>query len=247
MLIWWVIVFAVLGGAGAALGSALILALAQERRRKALPWLISYATGVLLGAAFLAMIPEALTGAQPANVAAALLAGVVGFYALEQWLLWRHCHDESCETHGRAGALILVGDGFHNFVDGVVIAAAFLTSVPLGVAVSLAVIAHEIPQEVGDFAILLDNGYAPRTAFVLNTLSASTALPGALLGYFWLPAIEQAIPYVLAISAASFIYIALADLVPSLHKRVRSGTAALQFVLLLAGIATIALLHGGGQ
>lgn len=244
-MIWWVVTFAILGGAGAAVGSALVLALPQQARRAALPWLVSYATGALLGAAFLAMIPEALSETAPAWIAATLLAGVLGFFALEQWLLWRHCHDEACETHGRAGALILIGDAFHNFVDGVVIAAAFLVSVPLGIAVSLAVIAHEIPQEVGDFAILLDNGYAPRTAFVLNTLSATATLPGAILGFFWLPVVEQAIPYVLAVSAASFIYIALADLIPTLHKRAGSGTAALQFALLLAGVATIALLHGG--
>jgi len=245
-VIWWVIGFAILGGAGATIGSALVFVLPEKTRRGVTPWLVSYATGTLLGAAFLGMIPEAMSETPPDRVAAAILAGIIGFLALEQLLIWRHCHDEECEVHGRAGPLILIGDAFHNFVDGVVIAAAFLVSIPLGVVVSLAVIAHEIPQEVGDFAILLDNGYPPRTALILNTLSASATLPGALLGFFWLPVVSQALPYVLAISAASFIYIAMADLIPSLHKRANAVSLAFQFMVTLGGIATIALFHHGG-
>jgi zinc and cadmium transporter len=213
-------------------------------RRRATPWLISYATGTLLGAAFLAMIPEAMSERPPLGVSAAVLGGVLAFLALERLLIWRHCHEPECEIHGRTGVLILIGDAFHNFVDGVVIAAAFLVSVPMGIAVSLAVIAHEIPQEVGDFAILLESGYSPRNAFLLNTLSACATLPGAILGYLWLPAISQTIPYVLAVSAASFIYIALADLIPSLHKRGTPQSAILHFGVTLIGVATIALLHG---
>jgi zinc and cadmium transporter len=219
--------------------------LPDRPRRQVTPWLISYATGTLLGAAFLGMIPEAMSERPPLGVSAAILGGVLAFLALERLLIWRHCHDGECEVHGRAGVLILIGDAFHNFIDGVVIAAAFLVSVPLGIAVSLAVIAHEIPQEVGDFAILLDSGYQPRNAFLLNTLSASATLPGAILGYLWLPAVSLAIPYVLAVSAASFLYIALADLVPTLHKRGRPHSAILHFGVTLAGVATIALLHRG--
>ncbi|MFB2350944.1 ZIP family metal transporter, partial [Priestia megaterium] len=132
---------------------------------------------------------------------------------------------EDAPRGGSAGRLILIGDGLHNFVDGVVIAAAFLSSIPLGVAVGLAVIAHEAPQEVGDFAILLDSGFSQRKAFALNTLSAMATLPGALLGYFWLPELVEAIPFVMAVSAASFIYIATADLIPMLHKGVSPRAA----------------------
>jgi zinc and cadmium transporter len=128
----------------------------------------------------------------------------------------------------------------------VVIAAAFLTSIPLGVAASLAVIAHEIPQEVGDFAILLDNGYGRTKALVLNGLSAAATLPGAVMAYFWLGETRAAVPYILAISAASFIYIAVADLIPGLHRQVTAAASLRQLVLLLAGIGTIAIFHHGG-
>jgi zinc and cadmium transporter len=207
---------------------------------------ISYATGTLLGAAFLGMIPASLKLAPAFAVTSTVLVGIVLFFVLEKLVLWRHCHDSTCEVHGRAAPLILIGDAFHNFVDGLVIAAAFLTSIPLGVAASLAVIAHEIPQEVGDFAILLDNGYRRTKAIVLNGLSAATTLPGAVVAYFWLAEMRSAVPYILAISAASFIYIAVADLVPGLHRQVTAAASLRQLVLLLAGIGTIAIFHHGG-
>lgn len=245
-MIWWIVTFGILGGAGAAAGSALVMALPKHTRRALVPWLLSFATGTLLGAAFLGMMPKAFAGASAAALSATLLAGFVAFFALEKLLIWRHCHGPECEVHGRAGPLILVGDAFHNFVDGVVIAAAFLASVPLGVAAALAVIAHEVPQEVGDFAILLDSGYSVRSALVLNILSAGATLPGAVLGYLWLGEAMAAMPYVLALSAASFIYIAAADLIPTLHRRSAPGTAFAQFLLVLAGIGTIALFGLGG-
>jgi zinc and cadmium transporter len=207
---------------------------------------ISYATGTLLGAAFLGMIPASLKLAPAFAVTSTVLVGIVLFFVLEKLVLWRHCHDSTCEVHGRAAPLILIGDAFHNFVDGLVIAAAFLTSIPLGVAASLAVIAHEIPQEVGDFAILLDNGYRRTKAIVLNGLSAATTLPGAVVAYFWLAEMRSAVPYILAISAASFIYIAVADLIPGLHRQVTAAASLRQLVLLLAGIGTIAIFHHGG-
>jgi zinc and cadmium transporter len=172
-----------------------------------------------------------------------VLAGIVLFFMLEKLVIWRHCHKMHCEVHGTAGPLILVGDAFHNFVDGFVIAAAFLTSIPLGIAASLAVIAHEVPQEVGDFAILLENGYSKRQALLLNTLSSLATLPGAVIAYYFLAATQEAVPYILALSAASFIYIAVADLVPGLHKQVGLKPAVIQLVLIIAGIGTIAVFH----
>jgi zinc and cadmium transporter len=244
-VIWWIVTFGVLGGAGATAGSAAVMAFPQRMRQTIVPWLLSYATGTLLGAAFLGMIPKAFARAPAVEVSATLLAGIVAFFVLEKLVLWRHCHERDCAAHSGAGPLILIGDAFHNFVDGVVIAAAFLTSIPLGVAAALAVIAHEVPQEVGDFAILLDSGYNPWTALWLNTLSASATLPGAVLAYYWLSEAMEAMPYVLAVSAASFVYIAAADLIPALHRRAARAAALGQFVLLLAGIATIALLGLG--
>jgi zinc and cadmium transporter len=165
---------------------------------------------------------------------------------LEKAVIWRHCHSGECEAHGRqSGSLILFGDAFHNFVDGVVIAAAFLISPALGVATALAVIAHEIPQELGDFAILLHNGMGKARAFAYNLLSSLATLPGVVLGWFWLDDVRQAIPFVLALSAASFIYIAVSDLVPSLHRQTGVKASLVQLILMLAGIGTIALFRMG--
>lgn len=243
MLILWVMGFSVLGSLGAIAGAALLLLLPVMVRGRLVPYLISYATGTLLGAAFLAMVPAALEQAPAQAVLATVLAGIILFFVLEKLVLWRHCHELDCEAHGQAAPLILVGDAFHNFVDGVMIATAFLVSIPLGVTTAIAVIAHEVPQEVGDFAILLDSGYSRSRALVLNTLSASTTLPGALAAYLWLAETRSLLPYVLAVSAASFIYIATADLVPALHRRVTLKDSLTQVVLLLLGIGTILFIH----
>jgi len=244
-MLLWIIGFSILGSLGAIAGAALFLFFPDGIRKVLLPCLISYATGTLLGAAFLGMIPSGLKQAPANQVMATVLAGMVLFFVLEKLVIWRHCHQADCEIHGRAAPLILIGDAFHNFVDGVVIVAAFLNSVPLGIATALAVIAHEVPQEVGDFAILLDNGYNRTKALLLNGLSSSATLPGALMAYFWLGETREAVPYILAISAASFIYIAAADLIPALNRQVTLAASVRQFVLLLAGIGTIAFFHLG--
>ncbi len=238
-LLLWIVAFSLLGSLGAAGGAALLLVFPRAIREALVPALIGYAAGVLLGAAFLGMIPTALARDPASSVLPTVLLGLVLFFVLEKLVLWRHCHDSDCPAHGQAGPLLLIGDAFHNFVDGVVIAAAFLVSVPLGIATAVAVIAHEVPQEVGDFAILLDSGYSRAKAFWLNMLSAAATLPGALAGYFWLARMEQAIGTILALSAASFVYIALADLVPSLHRRTLPSQALVQILLLLAGIGTV--------
>lgn len=245
-MLLWIIGFSLLGSVGAVAGAALFLLFPEGLRKVLVPCLISYAAGTLLGAAFLGMIPAGLKLAPAFAVTSMVLVGMVLFFVLEKLLLWRHCHDSECKVHGHAAPLILIGDAFHNFVDGIMIASAFLISIPLGVAASLAVIAHEIPQEVGDFAILLDNGYGRTKAIVLNGLSSVTTLPGAVLGYFWLGETRAAVPYILAISAASFIYIAAADLIPGLHRQVNAADSLRQLVLLLAGIGTIAIFHHGG-
>lgn len=245
-MLGWILVFSVLGSVGAIGGASVFLYLPPAIQKRLLPTLISYATGTLLGAAFLGMLPASLTQVVSATaVCATVLVGIVGFFILEKLTLWRHCHQSDCQVHGQAPPLILIGDAFHNFVDGVVIAAAFLSSFHLGVATALAVIAHEIPQEVGDFAILLDGGYARGKALALNTLSASMALPGALAAYYWLGDIRRATPYILALSAASFIYVAVADLIPGLHRQTSPTASLRQVALLLLGIGTIALLHLG--
>jgi zinc and cadmium transporter len=243
---FWAIVFGLLGSAGAVIGAAILLVLPAGALGRLLPILLSYATGTLLGAAFLGMLPKSLEQAPPLAVSATVLGGIVAFFLLEKLIIWRHCHDSNCEAHSQRGSrLILLGDAFHNFVDGVVIAAAFLTSTTLGIATALAVIAHEIPQELGDFAILLNSGLSKARAFSYNLISSLPTLPGVLLGWFWLDEMRQGIPYVLAISAASFIYIAVADLVPDLHKRTGAWSTLVQMALILAGIATIAWFRSG--
>ncbi len=242
-LLPWIVIFSLLGSIGALAGAALMLAFPAGVRRVLVPCFVSYATGTLLAAALLGMIPAALEHAPAVTVTASVLAGFVLFFILEKVVLWRHCHEAECDVHSRAVPLILVGDGLHNLVDGVVIATAFHTSIPLGVATALAVIAHELPQEVGDFAILLDSGMARGRALWLNLLSAATTIPGAIAAHFWLVAARGVVAYVLALAAASFIYIAAADLIPGLNRQVRPGVALRQLLLLLAGIATIALLR----
>jgi zinc and cadmium transporter len=241
MLILWVVLMSLLGSIGSIVMAATFL-LFQEKRQKALiPCLISYASGTLLTAALLGLIPHALKHATTFPVLSTVLIGIILFFLLEKLLIWRHCHDAECEMHGTAGPMLLVGDAFHNLTDGVVIAASFLSSIPIGIAASLSVIAHEIPQEVSDFAILIHNGYSMKKALSLNIVSSLSTIPGAILGYYALGVVHSAIPYAMAISASSFLYIALADLTPELHLRVGFLQAIRQFLLILAGAGTIIL------
>jgi len=241
MLLIWILCFSLLGSAGAIGGAALLLAFPAGLLRTVMPCLLSYATGTLLGAAFLGLMPHALEQASVTAVMGTALAGMVAFFVLEKIVLWHHCHERKCDAHAAAGPLILIGDAVHNAIDGVVIAAAFLTAVPLGIATALAVIAHEVPQEVGDFAILLASGYSRRQALAFNIVSGLATLPGAFLGWLALETIQSAIPYMLAVAAASFLYIGAADLIPSLHQRAALAPSTRQVLLLLAGVGTIVL------
>ncbi len=250
----WIILFTLFGGMLSVLGASLVLLLQKKVINKVLPYSVSFATGTLLGASFGGLIPHALEGVGEENfhlLSMTILAGLVTFFVLEKLVLWRHCHHDDCEghvdvsdhSHKSAGTLILVGDSVHNFVDGILIAAAFLTDIHLGVVTALAVTTHEIPQEIGDFAILLQSGFTRRKAIIYNMVSSLATLVGALLAYFWLDDLQPALPYVLAFAAASFIYIAMADLIPALHKRANPSAALEQVVLMLSGIGLIGWLH----
>lgn len=213
------------------------------------PALVSFAVGTLLGAVFLEILPHAIGSAGNLQALfATVLAGILGFFVLEKLVLWRHCHVEDCEAHdhhadpndrGRSGLMIMIGDGFHNFVDGILIAAAFLQSTELGVVTAAAIIAHEVPQEIGDFVILLHSGYSKLTALALNLLSSLAMLIGALLAYFTLQAAQEWIGTVLALAAASMIYVAVADLIPGLHRRTELRATAQQAMLIALGVALI--------
>lgn len=245
----WAVGLTVLGSlSGVVVASALLLC-NDQIRNKLVGWLVSYAVGTLLGVALLVLLPEALAHLPPRRVLGSLLAGIMLFFLLEKLVLWRHCHTHDCEAHGMAAPMVLIGDAFHNFLDGVVIGTAVLTSVPLGISTALAVATHEIPQELGDFAILLQAGYSRRRALVLNVVSGLSAITGAVLAVLaldWLPSLNE---YILSVSAASFLYIAMADLIPDLNRGRVDARTFRQLFLALAGVGTIVLLTslvGGG-
>jgi len=246
----WIILFSLLGGVLSVLLASSFLLFSESVRVRLVPHLISFAIGALLGAALLGLLPEAVESAGAGNVYnifSVVLLGILGFFLLEKMVLWRHCHTEHCEAHtvdrnhNASGFLILVGDGIHNFVDGVLIAGAFMTDIHLGVVTSLAVAAHEIPQELGDFAILLHSGFSRKKALFFNLLSSLTTVIGGVLAYFSLMDLQNLLPYVLSIAAASFLYVAVADLIPGLHKHVEVSATALQVTLISAGLLVIYL------
>jgi len=235
--------------------SVLLAALAAFRIKAAfVPTFVSYAVGALLGAVFLDLLPHIFEhSGNPSASAATILAGILAFFILEKLLLWRHSHgEEQGESHGhhqhgydsgRSGWMIIVGDAFHNFTDGVIIAAAFLADVQVGIVTALAIIAHEIPQEIGDFLILLHSGFSKRKALALNLLSSLATFAGALLGYAALSQLEQWVPSLLAIACASMLYIAVADLIPGLHRRPELSQTVTQVAFIAVGIATIWAIH----
>ena len=246
MTLAWILAASVAGGTL----SAGLAALALKLRATWIPMLVSFAIGTLLGAAFLEIIPHAFESGEAHQVAFAILGGIFGFFVLEKLLLYRHCHTENCEVHdqhtqrhdhGRSGTLIVVGDTVHNFVDGVLIAAAFLQSTELGVVTAVAIIAHEIPQEVGDFLILLHSGYSRLRALAVNLLSSTATLIGGVVGYYALQLIDELEPILLGVVAASMIYVAVADLIPGLHRRPELRDTASQALLIALGIGAIAL------
>ncbi len=255
----WIILATLVSGVLSVLSAGIFLALPAKQREGVLPHLVSFATGALLGAALLALIPHAVLGAgtdRVHQVGIALIAGIALFFVLEKFLLWRHCHDDHCDehtvTHAHAhqqnhddarrkasGSLVLIGDALHNVLDGVLIAAAFLTDVHLGIVTALAIMAHEIPQEIGNFAVLLHSGVSRRRALVLNLLTSLTAVIGGVVGYFALEQALAALPFALAVAASSLLYVAVADLIPGLHRKTDPRSGVAQVVLIGLGIALI--------
>ncbi len=230
-----------LGSGGGLLVASALLLFNDSLRSLIVPWLVSYAVGALLGVSMLALLPEALATLPPGRVFGTLLIGILAFFVLEKLVLLRHCHTNDCHVHGAAGPLVILGDAFHNFLDGALISTAVLTSLPLGMSTAIAVAAHEIPQEIGDIAILLACGYSRQRAFVLNIASGASGIAGALLAYAAVEVVPGIRPYVLAFSAASLMYIAMADLIPDLHRGPVDASAVRQVVLIGAGVMTIVL------
>jgi len=291
----WIIIFSLLGGVLSAIAASGMLLFGASTRQRLIPHLVSFAIGAMLGAAFLALLPHALSAttapgtgestlshvhqlvfglsaqtiqAPPTldihELAFMVLLGILGFFLLEKMVLWRHCHSDHCVAHTPAGqdagqhfhhehlksgqdksriTLILVGDGIHNLVDGIAIAATFMIDIHLGVVTTIALAAHEIPQEIGDFAILLNSGMRRGRALFFNILASLTTVVGALIAYYSFSAAAVALPYVLAIAASSFIYIAIADLIPGLHERTEFRETVKQMFLILSGVVVIYLTH----
>jgi zinc and cadmium transporter len=219
------------------------LALAPKTLRKILLALVGLSAGALIGGAFLHLIPEALDQVRFAfgpsepqeTVMLMVIVGFVIFFILEK-VLWRHCHEDGCKVHTFA-YMNLFGDGVHNFLDGLIIAAGFLASPEVGIATTLAVAFHEIPQEIGDFGVLVHGGIARKKALLFNFITAITAVVGGVLGYFLIPHIGNFDIYILPIAAGGFLYIAAADLIPELHKEKRTSRTILAFGMFLLGIA----------
>jgi zinc and cadmium transporter len=264
----FIILFTALGGVLSVLAASVFLLLPETLRQKVLPHGISFAIGALLTGAFCGLIPHAFEEvpvAEMENLSATILVGILLFFVLEKLFIWRHCHSHACEAHGEdahehhghshsrghspsnrraAGVFIILGDSIHNFVDGVLIAAAFLTDIQLGIVTSLAVAAHEIPQEVGDFAILLHSGYSRGKALLYNVLASLGTVVGGVLAYFSLGDFHHILPYLLTLAASSFIYIAVADLIPSLHQKTDIKTSLQQIGFILAGVVLILVMQG---
>jgi zinc and cadmium transporter len=277
-LLLTIMLFAAFGGIASAAFAVVFLWVREEHSVRILPHFISFATGALLGAALLALLPEAMAGAGAAGahgIGLTLVAGLGVFFVIEKLVLWwhAHAHDDSAaasacaqhadeapvprSTHSRShphadraahdhardhasGMLVLVGDSLHNALDGALIAAAFLGSLRLGVLTTFAVAAHEIPHRVGDFAILVQAGLSRSRALLLNLATGVASVLGAVLAYFALRETQRALPYALAFAAAGFLYIAVAGLIPGLHRRADPRTSAIQVMLIAAGIAVIA-------
>jgi zinc and cadmium transporter len=248
----WIILFTALGGMVSALLAAAVLLLPPAVRTRWLPHLLSFATGTLLAAALLALVPHAIQGAgfrRVHEIGVALLAGILLFFVLEKFLLWRHCHTEDVESHEAhshhrdhaSGVLVLAGDALHNVLDGVIIAAAFLTDFHLGVVTALAIMAHEIPQEIGNFAVLLHAGMSRTRALVLNLATSATAIVGGVVAWFALRDALSLLPFALAFAAATLLYVAVADLIPGLHRRTAPLASLGQVFWIGAGIAVVAV------
>ena len=285
----WIILTSLIGGALSVAGAGLV---AFKARSSAVPVLISYAIGAMLGAVFLEILPEAINatvknGGSVQATTTTVLFGILLFFGLEKLVIWRHCHGDHCEVHaihteencpethlastlttkykavsvkqpsislhshahshshghdgGRSGMMVMIGDTFHNFVDGILIASAFMVDIKVGIVTSAAIIAHEIPQEVGDFLILLHSGYSKKQAFLFNLVSSFATVVGGTIAYFALQHVQTWAPTILGFAASSMLYVSVADLIPSLHKRTELRATVSQLTLIACGVGSIAL------
>lgn len=234
MLIFGYIIFATTVVSLISLIGIFFIKIKSERFDSFIEYLVSFAVGGLLGGAFLHLLPEAMESGNP-SIFIYVLSGILIFFLIEKFLHWRHCHKGHCDAHTFT-YLNLIGDGVHNFVDGMIIAASFVTDVRLGFVTTIVVAAHEIPQEIGDFGILVYGGFSKVKALVYNLLSALTAVAGAVIAFFAFEHVLWLKVYLIPFTAGGFIYIALVDMIPELHKKWRGGKIAVQLASIFAGI-----------
>lgn len=216
--------------------AVLFLYFKKETLDKITIFLVSLSAGALTGGAFLHLLPEAAEKIPGENLYLIALAAFVFFFFMEKLLFWRHCHKENCEIH-TFGYMNLFGDALHNFIDGLVIAAAFLTNAGLGIATTIAMALHEIPQEIGDFGVLIHAGFHKTKALIINYAVALAVIAGGVAGYFLSFAVESVIPYLLPFAAGGFIYIAASDLMPEIRKERVLKRSIGAFLVFLLGIA----------
>lgn len=240
----WPVLASLVVSIAAVIGSAALLALGARAERAAV-WILSFAIGTLLGGAALHLLPEALEVRATREVMLLFIGGMLLFTILERAIRWRHTHrSDEPQTHPHhavTAEVLLWGDALHNFIDGIILGIAFSAGPELGMVATIAVFAHEVPQEVGDFAVLLASGMDRRRALMLNYLSAFTVVPGAALAWYSAASFEPAVGWLLPVAAGGFVYIALADLVPSLHHEKGAWAAAGQIALMILGVAAIFL------
>ena len=214
-------------------------------------YFVSFAVGTLLGAAFLEIIPHAYELSRDLHqISLIVLVGILVFFILEKLLVWRHCHGSHCENHSpvvnhdvKKGSILIIGDCFHNFIDGILIASAFIVDINLGLITALAIIVHEIPQEISNFSILINSGYSLSRTLLMNVVTGFAMIIGAILAYFVLNDLEFLIPIILAFAASSMIYVAISDLIPSLHKKVEIKQTFQQTFSIFLGVLIIYFLH----
>lgn len=216
-MFWWAMGSTILISLISLVG-ALTLFLNEKMLNKIVLLLVGFSAGALLGGAFFHLLPEATAQADAKMVYLWVIFGIIAFFALEKLLYWRHCHKDNCEVHTFT-YLSLIGDGFHNLLDGMVIAASYLVNIPTGIVTTIAIISHEIPQELGDFGILVYGGFSKAKALFWNFMSALTAVVGTIIGFYLYKHFQGSIPLMLGFTAGGFIYIAATDLIPELHKK----------------------------
>ncbi|KHO48201.1 MAG: zinc/iron permease [archaeon GW2011_AR5] len=221
----------------------LTLVLKDVTIRKFLLYFVAFSAGALFGDAFIHLLPEVTADGFTTNISLYILSGVIVSFLVEKGVHWRHCHIPSSKKHPHTFAYMnLFGDAVHNFIDGLIIAASYMVSVPIGIATTIAVVFHEIPQEIGDFGVLLHGGFSKNKALMLNFLTAATAIAGALIALAVSAQIEGSIVFLASFAAGGFIYIAGADLIPELHKRFTIKSSIGQIIALLLGMGVMYLL-----